>query len=282
MKRKAPDYNKVTPGTWLTTYADLMNNLLVMFIMLYMMSTIDLQKFQNLTNLMSDLLGGNKQSGIVEIDSEHHGYEAPPENDGVAFETEAVTEAVTEAETDVAPEYEHESDLENGVEESTGHGVMYDLDEFVNRIAEIVRKKGYGDQMDVERVDNYVYLRLREGVLFYPDLATLRDGSYEILNLVADIINEAYSEIYKIEICGHTAWVVQDEIDTNFRSWELSSERALTVMKYFVTNSGIPKNKMVLTAYSSTEPYTTGETEEEKAMNRRVEIRLSRLIDVKK
>jgi len=35
----------------------------------------------------------------------------------------------------------------------------------------------------------------------------------------------------------------------------------------------------VLSAFSSTEPYTKGETEEEKAMNRRVEIRLSRLID---
>jgi len=269
MKRKVPDYNKVSPGTWLTTYADLMNNLLVMFIMLYMISTIDLQKFKNLTNVMSDLLGGNKESGIVLIDPEHSDFADVEE---MILQIEAETEPVTETEAITEPEPD--------TEEETGTGLMYDLDEFVNKIAAIVRKKGYGDQLDVERVDNYVYLRMREGVLFYPDLAELKEGSYEILSLVADIIKEAYNEIYKIEICGHTAWVEIDEISTNFNSWELSSQRSLTVMRYFVAECGMPKNKMVLSAFSSTEPYTKGETEEEKAMNRRVEIRLSRLIDV--
>ncbi|HPT85434.1 MAG TPA: flagellar motor protein MotB [Bacillota bacterium] len=260
MKRKTPDYNRVTTGTWLTTYADLMNNLLVMFIMLYMMSTIDLQKFKSLSYLMSELLGGRRGTEVVDHVPDPLTYEMPD----VEIQP---------------PETQPEQEDELGLEDNTGQGIMYDLDEFVNRIAEIIRKKGYGDQIDVERVNNYVYFRLREGVLFYPDLAVLKDDSYDILSLVADIIKEAYNEIYKIEICGHTAWVAIDEIPTNFNSWELSSKRALTVMKYFVTECELPKYKMVLSAFSSTEPYTKGETEEEKAMNRRVEIRLSRLID---
>lgn len=263
MKRKTPDYNNIPQGTWLTTYADLMNNLLVLFIMLYMMSTLDLQKFRNLTNLMRDLLGGNKESGIVELDSQNHAYEDP-----------GLTEIEIEAETE--PPLETEAETEP---EPVEGGLMQDLDEFVNRIADIIRKKGYGDQLDVEKINNYVYLRIREGVLFYPDVPELKEGSYEILQLVADIISEAYNEIYKIDVCGHTAWVPIDELDTNFNSWRLSSERSLTVIKYFVSDCKIPKDKMVLTAYSSTDPYTEGKTEEEKAMNRRVEIRLSRLID---
>ena len=268
MKRKSPDYNKVSQGTWLTTYADLMNNLLVMFIMLYMMSTVDLQKFKNLSHLMSELLGGNKESGIVEVEDGLPAYEVPD----VEYTTEE-TEAETEAET--LPE-------QPGIEDTTGAGIMYDLDEFINRIAAIIRKMGYGDLIDVERVNNYVYFRMREGILFYPDLAELKDGSFEILGLVADIIEEAYDEIFKIEICGHTAWVSIDELTTNFNSWELSSRRSLTVMKFFVAECGLPKDKMVLSAFSSTEPYTKGDTEEEKAMNRRVEIRISRLIDQQK
>jgi chemotaxis protein MotB len=267
MKRdKSSDFNNIPQGSWLTTYADLMNNLLVLFIMLYMMSTLDLQKFRNLTNIASNILGGSKQPEVTEMDPHNNSYVDP---DLIVTETEA-----PETEPENTPETEAETEPE-AVEE----GLMQDLDEFVNRIAEIIRKKGYGDQIDVERIDNFVYLRIREGVLFYPDLSELREGSYDMLRLVADIISEAYNEIYKIDVCGHTAWVPIDELDTNFNSWRLSSDRSLTVIRFFVSECKIPKDKMVLTAYSSTDPYTEGKTEEEKAMNRRVEIRLSRLID---
>lgn len=273
MKHKSADYNKFSGGTWLTTYADLMNNLLVLFILLYMFSILDLQKFKQFTSTMSATLGGKESvTEAVTIESE----EIPDIIETtVAFteETEQVAET-TATETTAAETTAETIEL-------MGTGVMDDLDEFVNKIAEVVRKKGYGDQLVVERVDNYVYLRLNEGILFFPNRADLKQDSYEVLKMVADIINEAYDEIYKVEICGHTAWVQIDTDSTNFNSWELSSERALTVLKYFVTKCDMPKDKLIMSAYSSTEPYTEGRTEEEKAMNRRVEIRLSRMIDVK-
>lgn len=271
MKRnKSSDLNNVPQGTWLTTYADLMNNLLVLFIMLYMMSTLDLQKFRTFTNIASNILGGSREPVVTEMDPHNNAYIDP---EIIVEETKAPDD---EPETD--PETTPETEAEDEPDQIE-KGLMHDLDEFVNRIAEIIRKKGYGDQIDVERINNFVYLRIREGVLFYPDLAELREASYDMLKLVADIISEAYDEIYKIDICGHTAWVPIDELDTNFNSWKLSSERSLTVIKFFVSQCKIPKDKMVLTAYSSTDPYTEGVTEEEKAMNRRVEIRLSRIID---
>jgi Flagellar motor protein len=275
MKRKPPEYNK-SGGTWLTTYADLMNNLLVLFILLYMMSTIDLQKFKNFTTTMSDALNGNKGATTSEVNASETNNPTT-DNLTVVTDTEAVTEteALTAEETDTAQ-------TDDTSEIAASPGIMDNLDEFVKQIIEIVNKNGYGDQMVVERVNNYVYLRFKEGVLFYPNLADLKPDSYEMLKVVADIVKDAYDEIYRIEICGHTAWVAIDDIDTNFNSWELSSDRSLTVLKFFVSECGIPKDKMVMSAFSSTEPYTEGTTEEDKAMNRRVEIRLSRIIDVEK
>ena len=47
MARRAPPEVKIDGNRWLTTYADLMNNLLVMFIMLYAISVIDLTKYES-------------------------------------------------------------------------------------------------------------------------------------------------------------------------------------------------------------------------------------------
>jgi chemotaxis protein MotB len=261
MKRRSANKN-APQATWLTTYADLMNNLLVLFIMLYMMSVMDLNKFKALSESLSGTFGGKA------VSSEVTGEITDKIEPGISVPT--VTDRPLET---------VEEPVEEPAEET---GVMDDLDEFVNRIKSIIWDKGYEDRTIVERVDNYVYFRFREGVLFYPNLASLKPDSYEILNAVSEILVEAYNEIYKIDICGHTAWVPIDNLDTNFNSWELSSERSLTVLKYFVRECGLPKDKFTMSAYSSTEPYTSGITEEEKAMNRRVELRLSRLIDVTK
>jgi chemotaxis protein MotB len=93
------------------------------------------------------------------------------------------------------------------------------------------------------------------------------------------VLKETESEISNIEIAGHTQYVPNDEYLTDFSSWELSAQRSITVLKYLVQNCGMPKTKMTIMGFSSTQPYTTGISEEEKAKNRRVEIRIKRIID---
>ncbi|NCA93220.1 hypothetical protein EOM82_08305 [bacterium] len=280
MKRKQSPASKPESGQWLTTYADLMNNLLVLFILLYSMSIMDLEKFKILMSAFSDTFKGTQlPSGITEISNESYEeslYIIPSEED--SSEEVSIEEESSEEE----PSYEESSEESNYSDEtSEDGGIMDDLDEFLNKITTIIEAKGYQDQIIVERVDEYIYFRFKEGVLFEPDRAVLKPNSYGILSFVADIIKEAYNEIAQIEISGHTAWVQQDNDKDNFASWRLSCSRALTVLEFLVSDCDIAKDKMSASGYSSTQPYSNGTSEEDKQLNRRVEIRISRLIDKK-
>ena len=270
MKKRRSEEQKIDTGKWLLTYSDLMNNLLVLFIVLYSMSVMDLEKFKALTEIFSQTLTGEKTEISI-----------PP---NPSLESEVSTDfSGFDDESEVSQYFPGESENPNEnsfpSEESKPNGVLDDLDEFLNKITTIIRAKGYEDQIIVEKVDEYIYFRFQEGVLFHPNLATLKDSSYDALSLVGDIIVDAYPEIASIEIGGHTAWVPIDETETDFSSWELSADRAMTVLKFLVKECDLPKTKMTVSGYSSTRPYSTGTTEEEKQLNRRVEIRWSRLID---
>ncbi|MGI5891310.1 MAG: OmpA/MotB family protein [Bacillota bacterium] len=63
MKRRTDKEGSDNAGRWLITYADIMNNLLILFIMLYAMSMIDLEKFER---LKEELQSSLNQTEIVE------------------------------------------------------------------------------------------------------------------------------------------------------------------------------------------------------------------------
>ncbi|MEA5040849.1 MAG: flagellar motor protein MotB, partial [Clostridiaceae bacterium] len=59
MARKRPNREKPNTDRWLATYADMMNNLLVLFMVLYAMSVMDLEKFKALAVQFNNKLASN-------------------------------------------------------------------------------------------------------------------------------------------------------------------------------------------------------------------------------
>lgn len=253
MKRKKSESPKIESGKWLTTYSDLMNNLLVFFILLYMMSVIDLEKFQTLISSFNATFNGE--------------------------ETEISAAGGVAGGCDVSYELSDNNNSEEEDNTTPSEYTLDDLDKFIAKITTIIEEKGFQDQIIVERVDEYIYFRFAESVLFYPNQDILKPSSYAPLNFISEILAQTYSEISSIEIAGHTAWVPNDKLPTEFASWELSSDRAMTVLKFLVKDCELPKDKMTVMGFSSTQPYRPNDTEENKQLNRRVEIRISRLID---
>lgn len=248
-----------------------MNNLLVLFILLYAISAMDLEKFKTLMSSFGETFG--KQTEVTASEPSDPASEVPYERSDDLSDPEEVSDPEEES---AGGEVSHE---ESEPETPGESGIMDDLDEFYHKISTIIEEKGYTEKIIVEKVDQYIYFRFKEGVLFEPDRAVLKPDSFDALSFVADVIKEAYAEIAHIDISGHTAWVSEDDDKNNFASWQLSCKRSLTVLEFLVSQCDIPKLKMTATGYSSTLPYSTGTTEEEKQLNRRVEIRISRLID---
>jgi outer membrane protein OmpA-like peptidoglycan-associated protein len=101
-------------------------------------------------------------------------------------------------------------------------------------------------------------------VYFDFDKATIKEVSYPILDAVAETVM-GNPHIAKLQIEGHT-----DNEGTEDYNQALSEQRALAVKTYLV-GKGVPEDRLGYKGFGFTRPKASNETEEGKAINRRVE-----------
>jgi len=75
----------------------------------------------------------------------------------------------------------------------------------------------------------------------------------------------------KFRIEGHTDSSPIDPAGPWVSNWQLSSERALSVL-YYLSDLGVPEERMHVSGFGSTMPVSTNETREGMAYNRRVDV----------
>lgn len=92
--------------------------------------------------------------------------------------------------------------------------------------------------------------------------SSIKPESFEYLNKLAETLIRTNK---RIEVKGHTDNVGSDDFNMN-----LSRERAEAVVEYLV-KKGVSRNKLTYSYYGKTKPLTSNDTEEGRAMNRRVE-----------
>ncbi|ERS83871.1 OmpA family protein [Halomonas sp. PBN3] len=105
---------------------------------------------------------------------------------------------------------------------------------------------------------------LQSDVTFAFDSAELRPGAEYELNEVAATLNN--NPEVRVTIAGHT-----DSIGSNEYNLGLSERRAESVRDYLVSQ-GVADGRMRTVGYGEERPVATNETDEGRAMNRRVEI----------
>ena len=97
---------------------------------------------------------------------------------------------------------------------------------------------------------------------------------------VALILNQIVEEIPKnlnwiIRVDGHTdntSMVSGAEFKDN---WELSQARALSVVRFMISDLGLPKTRLAATGFGEFQPVSSGSSPEDLAQNRRIEIKLT-------
>jgi chemotaxis protein MotB len=76
--------NRIDSSRWLTTYSDMMNNLLVLFMVLYSMSIMDLQKFEALATSLNSAF--NKTEAVETVMFEKDGDQTVEQKESIAEE----------------------------------------------------------------------------------------------------------------------------------------------------------------------------------------------------
>ena len=253
----------------MATFSDLMNLLLCFFVLLFAMSSIDEDKFEELVASLSasfGVLDGGSTSviegsviaaGVNELNDLSDYYQSIGLND---------------TGTDVAQDpdiYEYDGSQllevlkDKGAEES-------------EKMAEDIKSEAtemqIADSIDVDFTSQYVTITLNGALLFDSAKAYIRSESLPLVDRVGSILKNYSSSM--IEITGYTDSVPLLDDPKYDDNWDLSSARAKTVLMYLVENKGMDLTKMKSSGRGENDPIASNETAEGRAQNRRVEIKI--------
>jgi chemotaxis protein MotB len=143
--------------------------------------------------------------------------------------------------------------------------------DFFGRLREIL-----GDREDIRVVgDRFVF---QSEVLFDSGSAELKPNAEPQLDKLAGALKQLETEIpddipWVLRVDGHTD--INPITTADFESnWELSSERAISVVKYLI-REGVPPNRLVAAGFGEYAPLDPATTPDAFRKNRRIELKLT-------
>lgn len=261
MAKRKPDEPPKGAPAWQCTFADLMNLLLCFFVMLFSMSTVDAQKFELIaasfnqtfsiftagaTAIGDGILISNGVSQLNELDNYMYSTGKGKEGENRPEGLEDATETVEK----------------EGLKES---------EQLAERIEEALKEKNLGKEIDIEFTSQYVQLTLNGAILFDSGKVDIKEEALPLMNQLGIILQRFAPGTIEIE--GHT-----DNVPMSGSKYanndELSSGRALSVFYYLEQNTTLDMSRVKHSGRGEYVPIADNSTEEGRARNRRVEIKI--------
>ena len=294
-KQKQEDPPKGSPA-WMATFSDLMNLLLCFFVVLFSMSSVDANKWEEVVASMTSAfsvfndgstsigegtlvgVGTTQLSNLDEFyssfgqKSEDDGEDIkdnPKDHEGDDGKNEGKTQDPNKGEGKDDQTKKGEGSLEKELEAAN----MKETTDMVDAISEMTEMYNISGLMEVGMDVNgkYVELTISGSVLFESGSAELKKECLPLLSKVGDIL-KVYSK-NNVQVIGHTDNVPMKS-DRYSGNDMLSSARAISVAHYLINEKGVGVEKMSWTGRGEYDPIDTNSTAEGRARNRRVEIRI--------
>ena len=143
-----------------------------------------------------------------------------------------------------------------------GAGVGYYMDEQEKKL----REQTAGTGVDVTRDGDNLILNMPSNVTFPVDSAAIQPQFQQTLSDVANTLSQ-YEKSY-IDIYGHT-----DSTGSDSHNQSLSERRAASVAN-FLSNGGVQRARIETRGFGESQPIASNSTEEGRAENRRVELKV--------
>lgn len=261
MAKRKPDEPPKGAPAWQSTFADLMNLLLCFFVMLFSMSTMDAQKFEQLAasfnQTFSIFTAGASAIGDGILIS--NGVSQLNELDNY------INSTGRDAEGDMIPE-----DLKTAVEVME-EAKIKESEQLAEKVEEALEEKNLDKEVDIEFTSQYVQLTLNGALLFDSGSVEIKQEAFPLMEQLG-IILQRFSE-GTIEIEGHT-----DNVPMSGAKYanndELSSGRALSVFYYLEENTALDMSKIKHSGRGEYIPIADNSSDEGRSKNRRVEIKI--------
>jgi len=245
MAHRAEEHEEHHDERWLVSYADFITLLMVLFVVLYSMSQVNVEKYKILATSMRTAftLGGASQI----VDSQINQAGGTME-DGTSkpIVIPGIPEGPTQSE------------------------------EVAGELTAMLSSQNLGNQVSVQTNVEGVMISLSEKLIFKEGQADLPPEALQVLDTIATMLLPIEN---KVRLVGHTNNTPSSN-PTYPTNWELSLARATTVAKYLI-NSGVPPERLIVSGQSEYAPVFPNDTEEHRQLNARVEIVIVYKVDTK-
>ena len=286
MARKKREEEQGISAGWINTFADLMNLLLCFFVLLFSMSTVDADKYEQLVTSMTESInifkGGGKAIGegafvsngtdqLVSISKYFKEYEDMGDDsqnkEGQDTKQDSGTEKV-----DSNNNTEENKTAEEIYEEKKAQEQRQAAEALYGEVTERAQAKDIEDDISVniDKQNQYVQISLNGALLFETGDVEIKKSMRPLMSKVGDILRQFKTHRIKIE--GHTDNVpISGKYSNNMM---LSTARANTVFQYLKDKKKIPPQSMEISGYGEFAPVASNKTAKGRAQNRRVEIKI--------
>ncbi len=228
---------------WLLTYADMITLLLLFFIVMYAISTVAVKKFEVIMESLGTVFGGGKP--------------------GLVTEERAAIENVTPENQPYSGKYP----LAN----KRAHQMALSFEKTISALRPLVSARKVMVQLD----ERGLVITLASDMYFESGSADLTDEAKEVLEkiypLLRDITNKIRVEGNADDVQINPELKVTEAPLKYNSNWELSSQRAINVLKFLVSG-GVDPKRVYSVAYGDTRPVEPNNNPESRAFNRRVDI----------
>lgn len=131
----------------------------------------------------------------------------------------------------------------------------------------LVEVGGSGNNVQVVKTENGFRATFGSKVLFQSGEASIKKDSYPYLN---EMLQIALKAPFSMRVEGHTDDIPIEtaEFPSN---WELSTARAINVLRYFLSTGTISPKKIAAVGFGQYQPIASNDTPEGREKNRRVE-----------
>jgi chemotaxis protein MotB len=251
--RRHEDHEEHPSEAWLIALADMMTLLMVTFLMMFAISSLDLKKFQTFKQAFA--------KGTGTVLPQLPGEGVPTEGD-ISKEPLAPKEDVAKPQASAwVPNPGGPNDPKPVLDKTK-------LEVLKKKLVEQVKRAHLQDEVVVANDPRGLVLYVTSGVLFNSGEARLTDQGMNLLKQLGPTFTSIGNSMV---IEGHT-----DSRPINSpafpSNWELSTARATAVLRNLIEKEHVRDGRLSAMGFADTKPRAKGSSEAALALNRRVDI----------
>ncbi|WP_310830436.1 flagellar motor protein MotB [Paenibacillus pedocola] len=264
---------------WMITYADLITLLLIFFVIMYAMSSLDTEKYKIVTGSLSETFKtGNPvlEGGSGLLDGENGSQNSSPANGQEedsgsgngesARNSEGSESGGTGAGTGASGESQN---VQPSARELAFREQEAKLAALMGVITKYVDDNNLDGQIFVADKPQGIAITLSDRFLFDVGRAELKPPALPALRQLSGLFRGIGASI---SIEGHTDNTPVSAGSRYSDNWELSGARALSVLRFFLDSERLSPATFQYAGYADTRPAYDNSTTEGRQKNRRVEL----------